>query len=62
MTTISDTDIEITYTFEDEKCEPIDTSVFSGIVAKVYQRGLVIAKFSLNSMLMLNLMAIKKTK
>lgn len=49
MKIINDNDIIITYLFEDENCDPIDLSVFSGITAKVFQKGYEIAKFSLNA-------------
>lgn len=49
MNIINDTDHTITHTLCDANGDPIDTTVFTGIVAKVFQKGLEIDKFSLNA-------------
>lgn len=49
MNIINDTDITIRHILEDANCDPIDVSTFSGITAKVYQKGYEIAKFSKNA-------------
>ena len=49
MSIINDTDREIKHVFEDINFDPIDTAQFSGIIARVFQRGVEIDKFSLNT-------------
>lgn len=49
MDIINDTDHTITHTLCDVNGDPIDTSVFTGIVAKVFQKGVEIDKFSFNA-------------
>jgi hypothetical protein len=51
MKIINDTDITITHILEDSNCDPIDVSTFSGITAKVFQKGYEIAKYSKNAQL-----------
>ena len=49
MSIINDIDKIINYTFLDANLEPIDTAIYTGIIAKVYQKGVEIDKFSLNT-------------
>ena len=51
MKIINDTDITIIHILEDSNCDPIDVSTFSGITAKVFQKGYEIAKYSKNAQL-----------
>ena len=49
MDIINDTDHTISHTLVDIDGDPIDTSTFSGIIAKVFQKGIEIDKFSFNT-------------
>jgi len=49
MNIINDTDLTIVHTLVDLAGDPIDTGTLSGIVAKVFQKGLEIDKFSFNT-------------
>ena len=49
MDIINDTDRVITHTFLDESGVAINTDDFSGIIAKVFQKGREIDKFSFNA-------------
>ena len=48
MALINDTDITITHAFVDEIGDPIDLAGFTGFIAKVFQKGIEIDKFSSN--------------
>lgn len=49
MEIINDTDQTIVHTLVDGNGDAIDTSLFTGIVAKVFQKGTEIDKFSMNT-------------
>jgi hypothetical protein len=49
MAIITDTDQEIEIIINDESCNPIDLTGFSGIVVDIFQKGCHIDKFSLNA-------------
>ena len=49
MNVINDTNHTISQTICDENLDPIDTSLLTGIVAKVFQKGKELDKFSFNT-------------
>jgi hypothetical protein len=49
MNFINDTDNTITHNIVDEAGDPVDTTLLTGIVAKVFQKGIEIDKFSFNA-------------